>query len=281
MDNIPLEREINRAIRRSIDEDLDGAGDVTSIAVIRDGVDVRAEILAKSPGVIAGLIVAERTFKFLNPSVVFVPLVSDGDFVDAGMRIAEVHGDARALLGGERTALNFLQHLSGIATEASKYVKEIEGTGVEVLDTRKTTPGLRYLEKYAARVGGAVNHRFGLYDQILIKDNHIGIAGDIGEAVSRARSAYPDLTVEVEAETVDEVKEAVGAGADIILLDNMNTELLKESVGIIGDKAIKEASGGITLATIASVAATGVDRISVGAITQSAKPLDISLEILD
>jgi len=273
--------EIEIAIKRAIDEDLGEAGDVTSKAVIEHGVEIRAEILVKSPGVIAGLTVAEKTFNLLNPSVNFKALVSDGDFVDAGVRIAEVSGDAHAILGGERTALNFLQHLSGIATEAAKYVREIEGFKADLLDTRKTTPGLRYLDKYAAHVGGAVNHRAGLYDQILIKDNHIRIAGDIREAVRRARSAYPDLIVEIEAETLDEVKEALNAGADIILLDNMGVELLKESVELIGHRALKEASGGITIENIADVAATGVDRISVGAITQAAKPLDISLEILD
>ncbi|HZD58998.1 MAG TPA: carboxylating nicotinate-nucleotide diphosphorylase, partial [Anaerolineae bacterium] len=223
---------------------------------------------------------AERTFTYLNPSIKFVSLVLDGNSVRAGVRIAELSGDAHAILGGERTALNFLQHLSGIATQVARYVREIEGFGVDLLDTRKTTPGLRYLEKYAIKIGGAVNHRWGLYDQVLIKDNHIRIAGGIGEAVRRARSTYPGLAVEVEAETIDEVREALNAGIDIILLDNMDIELLRESVSIIGDNAVKEASGGITLANIASVAATGVDRISVGALTQAAKPLDISLEII-
>jgi nicotinate-nucleotide pyrophosphorylase (carboxylating) len=184
------------------------------------------------------------------------------------------------VLAGERTALNFLQHLSGIATEVAKYVKVLEETGVELLDTRKTTPGLRYLEKYAVRTGGARNHRFGLYDQILIKDNHIGVTRDIREAVRKARDAYPSLIVEVEAETLDEVRAAVDARADIILLDNMDKMRLREAVGLIGDRALKEASGGITLANIADVAATGVDRISVGAITQASKPLDISLEVV-
>lgn len=280
-DNMLFDREIEIAIKRAIDEDFGESGDATSKAIIDSGVEITAEILAKSSGVIAGLSIAESTFKVLDRSVKFVSLVTDGDFVNAGTRIAEVSGNARAILGGERTALNFLQHLSGIATEVSKYVRELEGSGVELLDTRKTTPGLRYLEKYAARVGGAVNHRFGLYDQVLIKDNHIKIAGDIGEVVRRAREMYPDLLVEVEAETLDEVRAAIDAGADIILLDNMDVGLLKESVDIIGERSIKEASGGITLANIADVAATGVDRISVGAITQAAKPLDISLEIID
>ncbi|MBE0446551.1 MAG: carboxylating nicotinate-nucleotide diphosphorylase [Actinobacteria bacterium] len=280
-DNAFLDREIKMAVKRAIDEDFGKAGDVTSKAVIDSGTEIRAEIITKSSGIIAGLPVAEKTFMYLNPSIGFVPLVSDGDLVDAGVRIAELSGDAHAILGGERTALNFLQHLSGIATEASKYAGKIEGSGIDLLDTRKTMPGLRYLEKYAAKIGGTVNHRSGLYDQILIKDNHIKIIRDIGEAIRRARSAYPGLKVEVEAETIADVKAAVKAGADIILLDNMDIELLRESVRIIGDKAVKEASGGVTLVNIASIAATGVDRISVGAITQAARPLDISLEVID
>lgn len=277
-----LEQEVERVIQQAVEEDFGKSGDVTSKAVIGSGVSTKAEMIAKSPGVIAGLFVAEKTFKYLNPKTSFVGLVSDGDFVEAGTRIAEVSGDALAILGGERTALNFLQHLSGIATEASKYVKEVDNPNVELLDTRKTTPGLRYLEKYAARIGGAVNHRIGLFDQILIKDNHVKIArGDIGKAVRRARESYPDLKVEVEAETLHEVEAALEAGADIILLDNMDLALLRESVRIIGDRAIKEASGGVNLSNIAQIAKTGVDRISVGAITQAAKPLDISLEVID
>ncbi|NCO66037.1 MAG: nicotinate-nucleotide diphosphorylase (carboxylating) [Candidatus Aquicultor secundus] len=275
------DKEIEQAIRIAIEEDFGTSGDVTSKAVIGSGITMHAQMLAKSPGVIAGLTVAEQTFKHLDQNIIFTPLVSEGDFVEAGARIAEVSGDARAVLGAERTALNFVQHLSGIATETRTYKKEIEGYKAQLLDTRKTTPGLRYLEKYAARVGGAVNHRYGLFDQFLIKDNHIKAAGGIGEAVRRARGYNQDLKVEVEAETLDEVKEALEAGADIILLDNMDIILLKESVALIGDKALTEASGGVTLATIAAVAATGVDRISVGAITQAAKPLDISLDVTD
>jgi len=279
-DNRLLEREIEITVARALEEDLDEAGDVTSKATIAPGLPIRAEMLAKSPGVIAGLTVAQETFAYLDPAIEFNALVEDGTAVEAGTRIAEVSGDALAVLAGERTALNFVQHLSGIATEVAKYTKILEGTGVELLDTRKTTPGLRHLEKYAARVGGARNHRFGLYDQVLIKDNHISVAGDIKKAVQRARDAYPELIVEVEVETLDEVAVAVQAGADIILLDNMDTELLKASVKLIGNRAITEASGGVTLATIADIAATGVDRVSVGALTQAAKPLDISLEII-
>lgn len=277
--NKDFDEDIDSVIERAIEEDLGEIGDVTSKAVISSGVNIKAEILAKSPGIIAGLKVAEKAFKHLNPDIAFTPLIEDGGYVDAGTRVALVSGDALAILGAERTALNFLQHLSGITTETARYKKAIEGYGVELLDTRKTTPGLRLLEKYAASVGGAVNHRLGLYDQILIKDNHIKIAGDIGKSVKQARETYPNLKVEVEAETLAEVKAALEAGADIILLDNMDTKVLKEAVAMIGDKVIKEASGGITLANIAEVAATGVDRISTGAITQAAKPLDISLEI--
>ena len=279
-DNHQMEREIEIAVARALEEDLGEAGDVTSKATIGPGLMVRAEIIVKSPGVIAGLVVAEWTFAYLDDAIEFKTFVDDGAAVEAGSRIAEVSGDALAVLAGERSALNFLQHLSGIATETAKYVKALEGTGVDLLDTRKTTPGLRYLEKYAARTGGARNHRFGLFDQILIKDNHIGVTRDIKEAVRRARDAYPDLIVEVEAETLDEARSAVEAGADIILLDNMETPLLREALAFIGGRALTEASGGITLANIAAVAATGVDRISVGAITQAAKPLDIALEVV-
>lgn len=279
--NQGLEKEIERAIKLAIEEDLGERGDITSKATIDSEIEIKAEILAKSPGVIAGLAVAGRVFSFLDLNLSFEALVDDGDYVDAGTRIAEVSGSAQAILSGERTALNFLQHLSGIATETSKYVKQIEGYEVELFDTRKTTPSLRFLEKYASRVGGAVNHRFGLYDQYLIKDNHIKIVGDIGEAVRRARALHPGVQVEIEAETLDQVKEAVDAGADIILLDNMDVDLLEKSVKIIGDKAVKEASGGINLSNIAGIAATGIDRISVGAITQAAKPLDISLEVIE
>lgn len=280
-DNHLMEREIEIAVARALEEDLGEAGDVTSKATIGSGHVVRAEIIVKSPGVIAGLAVAERTFAYLDDELEFRAFIEDGTAVEAGTRIAEVSGDALAVLAGERSALNFLQHLSGIATEVAKYVKALEGTGVDLLDTRKTTPGLRYLEKYAARIGGARNHRFGLFDQILIKDNHIGVTRDIKAAVRKARDAYPDLIVEVEAETLDEARAAVEARADIILLDNMDCARLREAVGLIGDRALKEASGGITLVNIADVAATGVDRISVGAITQAAKPLDISLEVVD
>lgn len=278
-DNRLMEREIEIAVARALEEDLGEAGDVTSKATIEPGCAVRAEIIVKSPGVIAGLTVAERTFAYLDDAIEFKTFVEDGAAVEAGTRIAEVSGDALAVLAGERSALNFLQHLSGIATEVAKYIKALEGTGVDLLDTRKTTPGLRYLEKYAARTGGARNHRFGLFDQILIKDNHIGVTRDIEAAVRKARDAYPDLIVEVEAETLVEARAAVEARADIILLDNMDLALLREAVELIGDRALTEASGGITLANIADVAATGVDRISVGAITQAATPLDISLEV--
>lgn len=277
-----LNKEIERMIGFAIDEDFGEEGDVTSQSVIDEGAKIKAELIVKSPGVIAGLAVAEKTFHHLDPGVDFKALVKDGDFVETGTRVAEVKGGARAILGAERTALNFLQHLSGIATETARYKAEISGYKAELLETRKTTPGLRFVEKYAAGVGGAKNHRLGLFDQILIKDNHIRIAGgDIQGAVKRAREKYPHLKVEVEAETIEEVEAAIQAKADIVLLDNMDVALLRQSVELIAGHAVTEASGGIKLSNIAAVAATGVDRISVGAITQAAKPLDISLEILD
>jgi nicotinate-nucleotide pyrophosphorylase (carboxylating) len=275
-----LDREVHQLVSWALEEDLGDAGDVTSKSTIDVGMNMTAELIAKSPGMIAGMHVARLAFSYIESAVDFKQLVDDGDEVDAGTRIATVSGNARALLASERTALNFLQHLSGIATETVKYLRAIGDNKVELLDTRKTTPGLRYLEKYAVSIGGAVNHRFGLYDQILIKDNHIKAAGGIAAAIRKARAFYPNLKVEVEVETMDEVQAALEAKADIILLDNMKPGMLKKAVARINGEAITEASGGITFSNIATVAAAGVDRISTGAITQAAKPLDISMKVI-
>ncbi|MBI4733633.1 MAG: carboxylating nicotinate-nucleotide diphosphorylase [Rubrobacteridae bacterium] len=275
-----LDREIHQLVSWTLEEDLGDLGDVTSKSTIDFETNMTAEMIVKSPGIIAGMHVAKLSFSYIESAIDFIQLVDDGNEVEPDTRIATINGSARALLSAERTALNFLQHLSGIATETSKYVKAISGTNAVLLDTRKTTPGLRYLEKYATAVGGAKNHRFGLFDQVLIKDNHIKAAGGIRSAVRKARSFYPNLKVEVEVETIDELMEALEAKADIIMLDNMKSAMLKKAVSIVNGAAVTEASGGVTLSNITSIAATGVDYISTGAITQAAKPLDISMEVV-
>lgn len=266
-------------IRRALAEDI-GSGDITTDSLVP--VDARAEavIYSKARGVLAGLPVAERVFQALDPGVRMDKLLADGSTLEAGKVIAKVVGPARALLTGERVALNLLQHLSGIATATRQLVELIEGTGARLVDTRKTTPGLRLLEKYAVRVGGGHNHRAGLYDGVLIKDNHIKVAGGITEAVRRARSAVPHtIRIEVEVETLEQLDEAVRAGADAVLLDNMPLPMMKEAVRRAGGRVLLEASGGITAQSIREVAETGVDLISVGAITHSAPALDISMDI--
>jgi nicotinate-nucleotide pyrophosphorylase (carboxylating) len=275
-----LNREMNRIVSWTLEEDLGDAGDVTSKSTIDISVGMNAEFIVKSPGIIAGMHVAKLAFAYIDPKTSFTQLVSDGDEVEPGVRIATVSGNARAVLAAERTALNFLQHLSGVATETAKYVKALKDFDTELLDTRKTTPGLRHLEKYATLIGGAKNHRFGLYDQVLIKDNHIKAAGGIAVAVRKARSFYPNLKVEVEVETMEQLEEALLAQPDIIMLDNMKPAALKKAVSMIGGGILTEASGGVTLSNLETIAATGVNFISTGAITQAAKPLDISMEAL-
>jgi nicotinate-nucleotide pyrophosphorylase (carboxylating) len=255
-------------------------GDLTSTLIVPPEVQGRAELLFKQDGVAAGLPVAERVFQLVDPTVTFRFLVQDGDRLSKGTVAAEVHGPARALLMGERVALNLLQRMSATATLSRAYTDALEGTRTQLLDTRKTTPGLRLLEKYAVRVGGGRNHRYGLADAIMIKDNHIEIAGSITEAVRRARAGAPMTTrIEVETESLEMVQEALEAGADIIMLDNMSPETMREAVRLIDGRALTEASGGITLETIRRVAETGVDFISVGALTHSAGSLDISLDL--
>ena len=237
-----------------------------------------AQLVVKEPGVVCGLEVAAEVFRALDRDVHFEPLVEEGAWVDGPTAVATVAGPLRAILTGERTALNFLGRLSGIATLTRRYVDEVSGTGAAILDTRKTTPGLRALEKQAVAAGGGRNHRFGLYDGVLIKDNHLRAAGSVGVAVERARAAT-DLPLEVECDTLDQVAEALAAGVDAILLDNMTTEALSESVTLAGGRARLEASGGITLENVRAVAETGVDEISIGALTHSARSLDVSLEL--
>jgi nicotinate-nucleotide pyrophosphorylase (carboxylating) len=272
--------ELDAFLRRALAEDI-GFGDVTTEAIVPPDLRARGVVRVKEPGVIAGLDVAARIFALLDSRSAWRADVSDGAWIDGVPRdVAEVTGSARALLSGERVALNLLQRLSGIATAARRAV-DAAGGRLTILDTRKTTPGLRMLEKRAVRLGGARNHRFALYDGVLIKDNHIRAAGGVGEAIRRARSAVPPaLRIEIEASTLAEVQEAVAAGADIVLLDNMTPAQMREAVNAIGGRARTEASGGITLDNLPEIAATGVDYASMGALTHSARALDISLKLV-
>jgi nicotinate-nucleotide pyrophosphorylase (carboxylating) len=262
-------------VARALAEDV-GDGDVTTAATVPDQTRARALITQKAPGVVYGLDPAVQVFTALDPAVTVQRLVDEGRWREGGEVLA-IEGRARAILTGERTALNFLQRLSGVATLAARCVKAVEGTGATILDTRKTTPGLRALEKAAAAAGGVRNHRAGLYDQILIKENHATLAGGVGAAVRRARELAPELPLEVECENLAEVDDALDAGAPMILLDNMSVAQLAEAVRHVGGRATLEASGGMTLDTLRAVAQTGVDFISVGAITHSAPALDLSL----
>jgi nicotinate-nucleotide pyrophosphorylase (carboxylating) len=267
--------ELEQTVARALAEDL-GDGDVTTAATVPEKARASALITQKAPGVVFGLDAAEQTFRALDPSVVASRLVREGLWRERG-EVLRLEGQAGALLSAERTALNFLQRLSGVATMAARCVAAIDGTGARILDTRKTTPGLRTLEKAAVAAGGATNHRAGLYDAILIKENHATIAGGVGRAVALARERAPGLALEVECRTLAEVDEALAAGAPRILLDNMTLDQLREAVARVGGRAELEASGGVTLETLRAVASTGVDFVSVGALTHSAPALDLSL----
>jgi nicotinate-nucleotide pyrophosphorylase (carboxylating) len=262
-------------VRRALAEDL-GTGDVTSEATVPAGARAVATITQKEPGVLFGSGLAAETFRLLDPDVRITTLAADGSWRESGP-VMEIEGSARAILAGERTALNFLQRLSGVATLAARCVAAVDGTGAVVLDTRKTTPGLRAQEKAAVAAGGATNHRAGLYDAILIKENHIALAGGLAAAVEAARRHAPELLLEVECRTTAEVDEALDAGADRILLDNMTADELRAAVGRVAGRASLEASGGVTLATLREHASTGVQFVSMGAITHSAPALDLSL----
>jgi len=264
-------------LRRALEEDI-GTGDVTTLATVEPGTQASAELVAKEDFVLAGIDVARRVFQLLSEETAFEALIADGQAVKRGDVLAWIKGDAAALLQGERVALNLLQRMSGVATLTSAFVREIEGTGAVIVDTRKTTPGLRVLEKYAVRMGGGGNHRMALYDAVLIKENHVAAAGGITAAVSRAKRSVPHTQkVEVEVRNQEEVAEALAADADILLLDNMNTDELKAAVALVGDKAITEASGGVNLETVKNIAETGVRLISVGALTHSYRSVDISM----
>ena len=274
-----LSSNTKRLISMALEEDL-GTGDVTTSSVVPFDAHVNGTFIAKQQGVICGLDLVGEVFRQLDPDVAFHPLVSDGERVEKGCVIATLSGGARAILSGERVALNFLQHLSGIATYTATLVGSLKTTTLKILDTRKTTPGLRVLEKYAVRTGGGSNHRMNLSDGIMIKDNHIKAAGGIGLAVVAARKNAPlTLKIEVETESLQQVEEALSAGADIIMLDNMDFDTMKKAVEMVNGKALTEASGNMDQKDLAMVAATGVDMVSVGALTHSVKALDISLKL--
>ena len=267
---------LDQLVGQALAEDV-GSGDVTTEATVDADARAVARIVQKAPGVIFGLDAAEATFRALDPEAIFAREVAEGVWREDGGPVLTATGRARALLTGERTALNFLARLSGVATATARGVRAIQGTGARLLDTRKTTPGLRALEKAAVRAGGGVNHRAGLYDYVLIKENHIDMAGGVTAAIRRARAAAPDLGLEVECRTPEEVDEALAAGATRLLLDNMTPEQMRAIVARVGDRAELEASGGITLENVRSYADTGVHWISLGALTHSAPALDLSL----
>ncbi|BDV43077.1 nicotinate-nucleotide diphosphorylase (carboxylating) [Geotalea uraniireducens] len=268
---------LDRIIENALAEDIH-TGDITTLAVVPDKRTARARLIAKEFLVLAGIEVANRVFQYLDPTIVFQAIHHDGERCSAGTVVAELAGDSASLLQGERVALNLLQRMCGTATLTARYVEAVQGTGARIVDTRKTTPGLRVLEKYAVRVGGGINHRTGLYDGVLIKENHIAAAGGIEEAVNRARAYIPHtMKIEVETESLADVTAALTAGADIIMLDNMDCEMMTRAVALIAGKALVEASGGVNLDSVRRIAETGVDIISVGALTHSARAMDISM----
>jgi nicotinate-nucleotide pyrophosphorylase (carboxylating) len=270
---------IKPIIEFALKEDI-GSGDVTTDSIIPGEMNAIASMLAKAPGVIAGLPVAEFVFKSLNPDIEWHPLIQDGDKVQEGDIIVKIEGSYRSLLKGERLALNLLQRMSGIATMTSKYVGEVKGFKTRILDTRKTVPGLRILDKYAVKMGGGTNHRIGLYDMVLIKDNHIKAAGGITNAIDLVRrNCSQSIKLEVETTTLDEVREALSKDVEMIMLDNMDISTIAEAVKIINGRAKIEASGNMSIDRVKEIAITGVDYISIGALTHSVKALDISMNI--
>ena len=268
---------LDELLRTALKEDI-GTGDITTNSCIPEGNRSEGCFVAKEDGVVCGLGVARRVYEIIDPKIVFYPVAKDGDRVEKGSVLAELSGFSKSILTGERVALNFLQRLSGVATATAKAAAQVEGTRAKITDTRKCTPGLRVLEKYAVRVGGGFNHRFNLADGIIIKDNHIAAAGGIAEAIHAARSAVPHIMkIEVETETLEDVQQALEAGADVILLDNMSNEEMAEAVSFIAGRAITEASGNMGEKNLTEVAATGVEFISIGALTHSIRAMDICL----
>ena len=270
--------DVNEFVRRVLAEDMGSGGDITSAATIGAEARFTAEMNCRQPITIAGLDIAIAFFRALDRDVRFEKLVKDGDRVEKGSDLLRLEGNARAMLAAERSALNTLQHLSGIATLTRQYVDKIAGTGAILLDTRKTIPGLRLLEKYAARMGGAENHRMRLDDGLLIKDNHVAVAGGVAEAVRAAKAADTGFPVQVEVDRIDQIEPALEAGADRLLLDNMPPPVLREAVALVAGRVPLEASGGVSLDSIRAIAETGVNYISVGRITQSAPSVDIGLD---
>lgn len=280
MNEITMKLVADKLIMQALEEDITSE-DITTNAVMRERREGEVELICKEDGIIAGFWVFERVFTLLDPSTTVTLFVKDGDEVKKGQKMGVVTGDIRVLLSGERTALNYLQRMSGIATYTRSVAKLLEGTKTKLLDTRKTTPNMRIFEKYAVRTGGGYNHRYNLSDGVLLKDNHIGAAGSVKKAVELAREYAPFVRkIEVETETLEMVKEAVEAGADIIMLDNMSLEMMKEAVDYIDGRASTECSGNVTKENAAQLAAAGVDYISSGALTHSAPILDISLKNL-
>lgn len=271
---------VDEIVRRALLEDI-GAGDITTEATIPADKLCTAVIIAKEEGVLCGQSVAQAVFRIMDPSLTYEVLVAEGSRVTPGLEVARITGSARSVLTAERVALNFLQRMSGIASVTQKLSDSIKYYHARLVETRKTTPGLRILEKYAVRVGGGLNHRYGLHDAILIKDNHIAVAGGVRQAVIAARKVASHTSrVEVEVDTLEQLQEALDAGADIILLDNMDPDTMRRAVEMTAGKAVLEASGGITAANLEDVARTGVDIISMGALTHSVKSLDLSLDIV-
>lgn len=274
-----LRADYVEVVGRALSEDLGTKGDITSDACVPPTAESKGVFVARGPGVIAGLEVAGYVFEALDPSVTFEPLVADGERVVAGDPIARISGNSRSILSGERTALNLLGRMSGVATATAELVESVSGTGVRISDTRKTMPGLRALDKYAVRVGGGMNHRFGLYDAVLIKDNHLVAAGDIAGAVAAVRAAVdPGVMVEVEVEDLEQLEQVLRTDADRVLLDNMSPEMLRRAVEIVGGRKTIEVSGGVTPENVRRLAETGVDIISVGWMTHSPPQLDIALD---
>jgi nicotinate-nucleotide pyrophosphorylase (carboxylating) len=278
--SLPLER-VREIVARALAEDLPW-GDITSNTLVPAHVEVSGRFVLREVGVVCGLQVADMVFGEIDPAVRFTPCIPEGSLLEAGAVLAEVRGGARAVLGGERTALNLLQRMSGIATATARYVEAVAGTRATVIDTRKTAPGLRLLDKYAVRQGGGANHRFSLSDGVLVKDNHLAALGtsSLTQALRAMRSHVPHTTrIEVEVDRIDQIDDALEGGADIILLDNMPPTMLREAVNRIGGRALTEASGGITFETVRAVAEAGVDLISIGALTHSVRALDIGLDL--
>ena len=278
---LPPTHEIERIVANALAEDLGSLGDLTSLATVPETAQSRACIVARKAGTISGLPIARTAFQQIDPNVSFTTIANDGDTVEAGTKLADIEGSARSILSAERVALNFLGHMSGISTLTHSYTVEVEGNGAKVIDTRKTTPGLRSLEKYAVRCGGGTNHRTGLYDAILIKDNHIAAAGGVRQALSAAQCTANHMTkIEIEVDTLAQLEEVLAIGADAVLLDNMEPKTLKTAVKMVAGRALTEASGGVTLQTVKAIAEAGVDLISIGALTHSAPTLDLGLDFI-